>query len=78
MNETHSIITRSNGTPMAVPPAEAARLANVGRTKIYEAIGSGELPSLKIGRRRLIRIEALREWLLSAERATQEGGDHAG
>ncbi|MEM7778063.1 MAG: helix-turn-helix domain-containing protein [Pseudomonadota bacterium] len=67
-----------DGSPIAVAPAEAARLANVGRTKIYEAIGSGELPSLKIGRRRLIRVEALREWLLNAERATQEAGNHAG
>ena len=41
---------------LAVSPAEAARLAGIGRTTIYEALGSRALPSLKIGKRRLILI----------------------
>ena len=53
--------------PLAVAPSEAARLANVGRTKLYEAIGSGALPSFKIGKRRLIMVDSLREWLLALE-----------
>jgi excisionase family DNA binding protein len=53
---------------LAVSPADAARLTGVGRTKLYEAIGSGALRSLKIGKRRLIMIEALRDWLAAAER----------
>ena len=53
---------------LAVSPAEAARLASIGRTTLYEAIGTGELRSLKIGKRRLITIEALRTWLAAAER----------
>lgn len=52
---------------LAVAPAEAARLAGVGRTTIYEAIGAGVLKSVKIGKRRLITIEALRAWLLAHE-----------
>ena len=44
-----------------------ARLAGLGRTSIYSALGSGELKSLKIGKRRLIAVEALRTWLLSHE-----------
>ena len=52
---------------LAVAPAEAARLAGVGRTTIYEAIGAGALKSVKIGKRRLITIEALRAWLLAHE-----------
>jgi excisionase family DNA binding protein len=55
---------------LAVAPAEAARIAGVGRTTIYEAIGVGALRSVKIGKRRLIRIEALRAWLLAHEVAT--------
>jgi hypothetical protein len=35
--------------PLAVSPAEAARLAGLGRTTIYAALGSGALKSLKIG-----------------------------
>ena len=53
--------------PLVVSPAEAARLAGVGRTTIYGAMGSGRLPSLKLGKRRLITVEALRAWLLSYE-----------
>ena len=52
---------------LAVAPAEAARLAGVGRTTIYEAIGAGALRSVKIGKRRLITIEALKAWLLAHE-----------
>lgn len=46
--------------PLAVSVMEAAGLAGVGRTTIYEAIQQGTLKSLKIGKRRLIRTEALR------------------
>ena len=54
---------------LAVSPAEAARLAGVGRTTIYEAIRSGALRSLKIGKRRLILIVSLRAWLETAQQA---------
>jgi excisionase family DNA binding protein len=49
--------------PLVVAPAEAARLAGVGRTTLYAALKSGALPSLKLGRRRLIKIGALQDWL---------------
>ena len=55
---------------LAVAPADAARLAGVGRTTLYAAIGAGALRSIKIGKRRLITIEALRAWLLAHEVAT--------
>lgn len=54
-------------TVLAVPPGEAARMAGVGRTTLYAAIGSGGLKSIKIGKRRLIAVEALRAWLLAHE-----------
>jgi excisionase family DNA binding protein len=65
---------------LAVSPAEAARLAGVGRTTIYEAIGSGALRSLKIGKRRLILIVSLRDWLETAQQAVDsvaQGRAHA-
>lgn len=49
--------------PIAVSPSEAARLSGVGRTTLYAALSSGELKSIKIGTRRLITVEAIREWL---------------
>lgn len=48
---------------LAVSPNEAARLCSIGRTTLYAALSSGELKSVKIGTRRLIMIEALRDWL---------------
>ena len=51
----------------AVAVAEAARRAGVSRSLLYEAIGAGSLPSVKIGKRRLVRVEALRRWLASLE-----------
>jgi excisionase family DNA binding protein len=56
--------------PIAVSPAEAARLAGIGRTTIYAAISSGELSSLKLGKRRLIVVAALRAWLQEHEVAS--------
>jgi len=52
---------------LAVSPGEASHLAGIGRTTLYEAIASGALRSVKIGKRRLITIDALREWLLANE-----------
>ena len=60
---------------LAVSPGEAARISGLGRTTVYVAIGSGALRSLKIGKRRLITIDALKEWLAAAELVTKEIGD---
>ena len=48
---------------LAVSPNEAARLCSIGRTTLYAALSSGDLKSVKIGTRRLITLEALRDWL---------------
>jgi excisionase family DNA binding protein len=61
-------------TRLAFSPAEAARLAGIGRTTLYEALGSGALRSFKIGSRRLITVEALKAWLADAERGSREAG----
>jgi excisionase family DNA binding protein len=62
-----NMITAAGVGVLAVSPAEASRLAGIGRTTIYQAISSGDLKSLKIGARRLVAVEALREWLLKHE-----------
>lgn len=56
-------------TVLALSPADAARAAGVGRTTLYVALGSGDLKSFRYGRRRLIRVESLNEWLRSLEAA---------
>ena len=60
--------TKQNTHPtplIAVSPDEAARLAGIGRTSLYAALSKGDLKSIKIGTRRLIKIEAIHEWLAS-------------
>jgi hypothetical protein len=43
------------------------------RNKTYAAIARGELRSFKDGRRRMISVEAAREFIELLERRTQEG-----
>ena len=62
---THSKQNTQPTTPIAVSPDEAARLAGIGRTSLYAALAKGDLKSIKIGTRRLIKIEAIHEWLAS-------------
>lgn len=57
----------NSGSPEAESVAEAARRAGVSRTFLYERIAAGELPTIKAGKRRLVRVEALRAWLLRLE-----------
>ena len=67
-------------TKLAISVQEAAELCSVGRDKVYAAINDGQLRSCKVGKRRLVRISALRTWLESLERATSAGmgfGDDA-
>jgi excisionase family DNA binding protein len=39
---------------------DAGRALGVGRSTVYELIGSGKLETISIGRRRLIRVESVR------------------
>lgn len=48
---------------IAVSIADAARLSGVGRSSLYEAIGRGELPIRKRGRRSLVMVDDLRRWI---------------
>ena len=57
--------------PLAVGIADACRLTGLGRSKLYELLNAGEIPSLKIGKRRVVRVQALREWLGALDHASQ-------
>jgi excisionase family DNA binding protein len=49
--------------PVLVSVDQAATVVGIGKSKLYELLLSGELKSLKIGRRRLIRMSALEEFV---------------
>lgn len=52
-------------TPATLDYEQAAAYAGVGRSAIYEAWSSGELASLKVGKRRLFLPADLDAWLAS-------------
>jgi excisionase family DNA binding protein len=49
--------------PLSVDIPGACRLTGLGRSKIYELLGNGEIRSLKVGRRRIITLAAIRNFL---------------
>jgi excisionase family DNA binding protein len=42
---------------------EAARRLGIGRSLCYELIASGQLPRVRVGRRTLVPVIALQEWV---------------
>ncbi|HEX2679892.1 MAG TPA: helix-turn-helix domain-containing protein [Candidatus Dormibacteraeota bacterium] len=42
---------------------EVARLLGIGRTKTFQLIASGELPSVRLGRCVRVSSDALRRWI---------------
>lgn len=48
-----------NIQPLLLRPEEAGALLGVGRSKIYEMMAAGRLPSVHIGTRRLIERRAI-------------------
>ncbi|WP_319024353.1 helix-turn-helix domain-containing protein [Sphingobium sp. PNB] len=46
---------------------DAAQMLGIGRTKIYEMLSKGDLASMQIGTRRLVKIDSIKALI---ERAT--------
>ena len=65
------------GRRLLVSPEEAASMLSVARSTVYVLMASGELPSVKIGKSRRLRvedIEAFVDRLANAQRATRRRG----
>ena len=61
MNSTQKV--QPLNTNLSYGPDTAARIIGIGRTKIFALLRSGELPSLTIGGRRLVRHVDLNDFL---------------
>ncbi|MGI8643270.1 MAG: helix-turn-helix domain-containing protein [Thermomicrobiales bacterium] len=49
--------------PLLIRPETAARLLSISRSRLYELLASGEIPSLTIGHSRRIPRDALLTWI---------------
>jgi excisionase family DNA binding protein len=50
---------------LALTIFEACEIAGIGRTSVYAAIARGELAAKKRGRRTLVLVDDLKEWISS-------------
>jgi len=48
---------------LLIKPMEAAKMLSIGKTKMYELIKTGEIPSKRIGSSIRIRVKDLEEWI---------------
>jgi excisionase family DNA binding protein len=56
--------TRQDEEPWLLRPETVARLLSLSRSKVYQMIADGTLPSIKIAGSRRIRREDLQRWLV--------------
>jgi excisionase family DNA binding protein len=55
--------------PVLVPiPEVGLALGGLGRTKVYEELASGRPRSVRVGRRRFVPADAIREYVEALER----------
>jgi len=52
---------------------EAAKILGIGRSAAYQAVGTGEIPAIRIGKRLLVPVQALEQLLSTATR--DRGGE---
>jgi len=59
----------ADGMPAIMTVPEAARFLKIGRTAAYEAIRTGQLPALRLGRKLRVSRVAVQEALLASGRS---------
>lgn len=52
---------------LAYEPGDAARMLGIGKTKLYEEIRAGRIQAKKLGRRTLIPVQVLYDWIEKLE-----------
>jgi len=54
------MIADTNPAPLCVRVNVASRMLGIGRTKIYELIGNGEVEVIKVGKATLVTTDSLK------------------
>ncbi len=60
-------VAEPSSSPLALSIPEAAKRLGVSRSVVYSLLSSHELPSVSVGRRRLVLTESLAAWLKARE-----------
>lgn len=55
--------------PLLVPVNDGAKIIGLGRSKFYELVSEGRIPLVKLGRRSLVSVAALKEFAASLTKA---------
>ena len=58
---SHALATEDEQMPLFVSAKEAARLLSLSRSRVYELMDEGTIPSTRLGRRRVIPVAALHD-----------------
>jgi excisionase family DNA binding protein len=58
-------VSNADVAPTLLNVEQCRAALNLGRSKIYQLIASGDLPSVRVGRRRLVPAHALSAWVRS-------------
>lgn len=64
-----SALARAFPGRLGISPEEFSEATGLGRTSTYLAIGRGEIPIKRIGRRLIIPLAALDQWLSKYDNA---------
>ena len=65
----------TDATPerLLLRPTEAADVLGIGNSKLYELIAAGVIPTVRVGSRLRVPLEALRHWI---RQETERGETH--
>jgi excisionase family DNA binding protein len=75
--EVRDELRSGDGPPVLLSVDQAAQRTGIGRTSIYQAMASGQLRSLRIGRRRLIAVDALADLIHNSGTPGEEAAPDA-
>ncbi len=60
---------------MLLKPGEVIEILGIGRSRVYEMLACGELPSLRIGRSIRIPASALQKWVNDRQTGTTNSSE---